>query len=128
MPNDINELDVTDAGLKGIFGDRFHDETERKSAAEECKKASTNTTPERKAVQKSAEKPVEDIWHPEKPKPNMMDNLIACTKRVLLFGALNLLIFYWQQKGLMAESIALPCMLVCAVMAGWGAARIGVKS
>ena len=36
MPNDINELDVNDIGLKGIFGDRFHDETEGVSKKDEC--------------------------------------------------------------------------------------------
>lgn len=126
MPNDINELDVTDAGLKGIFGDRFHDETERKPVGAESKKAST-TANEKKTEQKPKDKPVEDIWCPAKPEPNWMDKLIACTKHVFLFGALNLLIFYWQQKGLVAESVALPCMMVCAVLAGWGAARIGVR-
>lgn len=126
MPNDINELDVTDAGLKGIFGDRFHDNTEPVKAG--TKKVSNDIPKTEKKVQKPKDKPVQEIWQPEKPKPNLTDKLIAATKNVGLFGALNLLIFYWQQKGLMAESIALPCMLVCAVLAGWGAARIGVKS
>lgn len=117
MPSDINELDVTDAGLKGIFGERFHDETESKPVAEESNKVSTNTTNERKTEQKGK----------EKPEMNWMDYLVAFCKRVFLYGALIVVIYYWQHKGLMAESVALPCMLICSALAGWGAARIGVR-
>ena len=117
MPNDINELDVTDAGLKGIFGERFYDETESKPVVEETSKVSTNTTNERKAEQKGK----------EKPGVNWMDYLVALCKRVLLYGALIVVIYYWQKQCLVAETVALPCMLICSALAGWGAARIGVR-
>lgn len=114
MPDDINELDVNDIGLKGIFGDRFHDETENahhKTTSDEVKKA-YNTKPVLKA--RDAE------WNPVPYEPTQMDKLKGCAKWVLSFGGLNLLIFYWQMAELMAESVAVPCMWICCAMAGYG--------
>lgn len=135
MPNDINELDEQDVGLKGIFGDRFHDAT---SGAQQSKKQeTTHTSAPVKAEQSGAHKRTksfEDVkssedakWEPVKAVPNWTDNLMNCAKSALLFGGLNLLIFYWQQTGLMAESIAVPSMCVCAFLAGFGVGKHIVK-
>lgn len=121
MPEDINELDVTDAGLKGIFGDRFHDETEPKKA--ENKKVSENTVVTNKTAQKPVQKPVTELWNPVKPDPNFFDKLKACAKWAGLFGGLSCLIWYWQQAGLMASSIAVPCIAACTALAGWGVGK-----
>ena len=105
MPSDINELDVTDAGLKSIFGDRFHDETE---VASEPPKM---------------HKPAKELWEPEKPSHNWLDNLKACVKHAAVFGGLSCLIFYWQQAGLMDPTIAVPSMCVCTARAGLGVGK-----
>lgn len=125
MPDDINELDVADAGLKKIFGDRFYDETAQRPAAAAEKTESANTTNTEKAAQKPADKPTrknkgfkDAQWMPAKPDPNEMDLLKICATRVLLFGALSLLIFYWQQSGQMAASAAMPSLCACMVLAG----------
>ena len=124
MPDDINDLDVTDAGLKGIFGDRFHDNTQ--PAMARPKKVYTNTTPLRKSAEKPTEnpkdKPVEAEWHPVR-EWTWMDGLKDCAKWVCLFGGLSLLIFYWKQTGLMAESIAVPSIAFCTALAGWGVGK-----
>ena len=118
MPEDINELDVTDAGLKGIFGDRFHDETEKAVS----KKETTNPKKENKPSEKT--KAYENAkWEPVKPDPNFMDKLKACAKWAALFGGLSCLVFYWKESGLMAESIAVPCIAVCTALAGWGCGK-----
>lgn len=57
-------------------------------------------------------------WKPAKPDPNEMDLLKTCAMRVLLFGALSLLVFYWQQSGQMAASAAMPSLSACLVLAG----------
>lgn len=121
MPDDINELDVHDAGLKGIFGDRFHDETA--PAMARPKKISTNPCKEANVAQKPTEKPVEAQWEPVRPEPNWYDKLKECAKSVLLFGGLTILVFYWQQAGLMASSIAVPTMCAFMALAGWGVGR-----
>ncbi len=106
MENDINNLDPNDEGLKGIFGDRFHDETVSHPSAKITKKD-----------------PVNAQWEPAKPDPNWLDNLKACVKHAAIFGGLSLLVFYWQQAGLMDSSVAVPTMCVCTALAGLGVGK-----
>lgn len=110
MENDINNLDPNDEGLKQIFGDRFHDETQKSAP-----------------VMKPTLKPVGECrdakWEPAKPDPNWLDNLKACVKHAALFGGLSFLVFYWQQAGLMDSSVAVPTMCVCTALAGLGVGR-----
>lgn len=73
-----------------------------------------NTTP------KKEQKSIEEQWNPEKPNPNWMDKVKSCAKWVWLFGGLSILVFYWKEAGLMAESIAVPSIAVCTALAGWG--------
>ena len=117
MPDDINELDVTDAGLKGIFGDRFHDET--KPAMVRPKKISTNTCKESNVAQKPTEKPVEAQWQPAK-ELNWLDKLKGSAMWACGFGSLSFLVFYWQQAELMDSSIAIPTMCLFTALAGFG--------
>ena len=119
--NEINNLDPDDIGLKQIIGNRFHDAT--KPMVEPISTKSTSTTPAEKKAQKVMDKAVDAQWEPARPEPNQMDKLKACAKSVLLFGGLSFLIFYWQQAGLMASSIAVPSMCICTALAGWGAGR-----
>ena len=120
MPSDINELDVNDIGLKGIFGDRFHDETESKPATAETKKVSVDITHTPKAEQKKTGKAVDALWEPIKPAPNQMDKLKSSAKATLVFGGLSILFFYWQTTGQMEMSASLPCICACCVLAGIG--------
>ena len=126
MPNDINELDVTDAGLKGIFGERFHDETQSEPQKVISKKETTNTANREKTSQTDPHKPTHNYngkqWEPVK-EPNWMDNLKGCAKWAIGFGGLSFLLFYWEQAGLMAESVAVPCMCLCTALAGWGVGK-----
>ena len=126
MPNDINELDVTDAGLKGIFCERFHDETQSEPQKVISKKETTNTANREKTSQTEPHKPTHNYngksWEPVKD-PNWMDNLKGCAKWAIGFGGLSFLLFYWEQAGLMAESIATPCMCLCTALAGWGVGK-----
>jgi hypothetical protein len=112
MSDDINNLDPNDEGLKGIFGDRFQDAT---SAA--------TTAPAVGTVKKPASKTMDAQWEPVQHAPSWMDSLKGCAKSVMLFGGLSVLVFYWQQAGLMAESIAVPSMCVCTALAGLGVGK-----
>jgi hypothetical protein len=60
---------------------------------------------------------------PKKKAQNPMDALKECAKSSLLFGGLNMLIWYWEMAGLMAESIARPSSWVLAVLFGIGIGR-----
>ena len=114
MPNDINELDVNDIGLKGIFGKRFEDETEIKPEVNEAVDAYYESTSPKKTT-KSASK----VWSPFEAEPSFTQKLLDTAKRTGLFGALYLLFFYWQCTGQMQPSAAVPAMCVCAAMVGW---------
>ncbi len=83
----------------------------------------------KKEAPKTVQKPVTEQWEPEKPVPNFMDKLKACVKSSVLYGGLTFLIFYWQQAGLMASSIAVPSMCICTAMVGLavGKASMGGK-
>ena len=117
--NEINHLDPDDIGLKAIMGNRFHDETKKPMV----EPFSTNTTKAEKVAKKPTNKAVDAQWEPARPEPNQMDKLKSCAKSVLLFGGLSFLIFYWQQTGLMAASVAVPSMCVCTALAGWGVGK-----
>lgn len=106
MENDINHLDPNDEGLKGIFGARFHDETQ-------------NEVP----VKKPTRKAVDAQWEPAKPDPNWLDKLKDCVKWLALFGGLSCLVFYWQGAGLMDPSIAVPTMCACTALGGVGVGK-----
>ena len=120
----MTDFEREDLELKALMGDKFVDETIPLAEMPKEKKKAANTTPAKKAAQKPVQKPAEEEskdaeWHPVKPR-NWMDGLKECAKWALTFGGLNMLIFYWQQAGLMAESISIPCMWVCCALAGYG--------
>lgn len=138
MLNDINkpfEMNKEDMELHDMFhGEKkaLHPdtvyETLVKPTAGTEKKVSTNATNAEKAAQKPAKKPMNEScvdaeYQPVKSAPNWFDNLKACAKWAVLFGGLNVLIFYWQQAGLMDASVAVPSMCVCAALAGWGVGK-----
>lgn len=125
---EMKEMDLEDEGLKEVMGSRFIDETVPLSEMPDTFHANPNTISTNKAAQKPTNDPTkvfEDCkeWHPAKTR-NFMDDLKKCTKTAALFGGLNVLIFYWQQAGLMDESIALPCMIVCAALFGLGFGKV----
>lgn len=125
MPNDINELDLSDYGLKQIFGSNFSDVTEQ-AAAEEKKEEYTCTNVAAKPEHKPVSKPVkakDAEWHPVKER-NWMDDLTDCAKTALIFGGLNMVVWYWMEAGLMDKSIALPSMVICALLCGLGIGKV----
>ena len=111
MENDINNLDPNDEGLKRIFGERFHDATQKE------------TPPQHAPVQRIVRNPVDAQWEPAKPAPDMMDKLKGCVKNLFIFGSLSLLFFYWQQTGQMEPSAAVPSMCACTALAGLGVGK-----
>lgn len=95
-------------------------------------KPKAKTTEQVKAVERAEVKDVhvpthnymDGKWEPVKPAPNAMDKLKGCAKWLGLFGCLTCLVFYWEQAGLMASSIAVPTMCVCTALGGWGLGKI----
>ena len=55
--------------------------------------------------------------------PNLFDRLKGCAKWAVTFGSLSMLIFYWQQTGLMDPAAAVPSMCACTCLAGYGVGK-----
>ena len=125
MPDDINELDLTDAGLKAVMGDRFRDMTETKKVI--SKKETATTCKEANVAQKPSAKPITAQWEPVKSEPNFLDKLKSCVMAVAPCSCLTMLVWYWNEAGLMAESIAIPSMIVSACLAGLGIGKVVSK-
>ena len=127
MPEDINNLDPEDIGLKSIMGVHFVDETAKKPTVEDveagivrCYEAAFGN---KKAAQKPAQKPtkakeaVKDAQcEPVKPAPDFMDKLKRTAKDVCLYAVLSLILFWWQQSGRLEETTAWYALLVCVGM------------
>lgn len=134
MPNDINTFDSEDIGLKGIFGDRFHDETTANPEAAKNTRNGAQTPEFRRATQppaigtKTEPNTIKEAqWNPPKPDPNWFDRLKACVKWTAVFGGLCMLFFYWQQTGQMEASAAVPSMCACCALAGASIGKNTIK-
>lgn len=121
----MTDFEREDLELKELMGDKFIDKTNPIYIQHEEKEETvtfgdevTFSFSEKKIPTKGTPK-ADPSWHPKKER-NWIDGLKGCVKWALTFGGLNMLIFYWQQAGLMAESIAVPCMWVCCALAGYG--------
>lgn len=113
----MTDFEREDLELSSVMKGRFTDMTKPIS---EAKVPKTEETPK---VEKKPKKVEETAnWIPVK-EHTWMDSLKGCVKWAMTFGGLNWLIFYWELEGLMAESIATPCMWVCCALAGYGVGR-----
>lgn len=120
------ELNKEDKELAEIFSGEqreLHPDTVHVTLGQPKKAISKKETTTTTHAEKDPHKPTHNFkdgkWEPIK-KRTWMDNLKDSAKWVACFGGLSFLLFYWEQAGLMAESIAVPCMCLCTALAGWG--------
>ena len=108
--------DLFDDELCGLV--KFTDATTTAQKPVKTEKKSANKEPvkEKKTAQKSTEKPVDAEYEPVKTWYD--EKTVNMVKWVVLFMGLEYLVFYWMQTGQMAESAAMPSMIVCALLAG----------
>lgn len=129
--NAIDKYDSNDTELKELMGEHFHDETAQPRTAAEAAVMPTDTTAAEKTEHSPANGPAKakanGMFESEKSEPTFFDNLKASAKSALTFGGLNILIFYWEQIGLMDASVAVPSMCVCAALAGYGVGKVFAK-
>jgi hypothetical protein len=120
-----------DEGLQDIFGSRYTDATAEPAKKEAPAPAAKPAKPVKAAEPVKAEKIIDKAvaaqWEPARPDPNWLDRLKACAKWALTFGALCCVFFYLQQTGLMDPTAALPSMLTCTLLAGWGVGKHATK-
>lgn len=107
-----------DEELQGIFGNRYSD-----ASATPLNKEAKKAEPARKRVDPLA--PAK--WAPPKPAPDWLAKLKTSAKWTALYAGLCVLVFYWQQTGLMDPAAALPSMLACTLLAGVSIGRVVKK-
>ena len=108
--------ELFDDALCGMV--KFTDATTaaQKPAESEKKPASNLPTKEKKMSKKSTREPIDAEYEPVKTWYD--EKAVNLVKWALFFICLEYLFFYWQQTGKMGESVAMPSMLVCAILAG----------
>lgn len=68
----------------------------------------------------SKSKPLDAAWHPVPTKETpAMSRLKICVKSAGGYALMNIVLFVWQQKGLLANEAAVPAMWICALLAGY---------
>ena len=90
--------------------------TAQKPVKTEKKSANKEPTKEKKTAQKLTGKPMDAEYEPVKTWYD--EKNVNLVKWAVLFIGLEYLVFYWMQTGQMAESAAMPSMIVCALLAG----------
>ena len=120
--------DSEDEGLKAVMGDKFQDVSREipTSAA-----SPLNDKVRREMEQKYPDnlKTLSDSKDPERSKltegewnqlnrVSPMAKLKGCAKGVWLYGCISLLLFWWQQAGLLDSKAAVPSFIVLALLAG----------
>lgn len=96
----------------------FTDETMGAKKTLETKKSldGKENFKQKKTAQKPTDKPVDAEYEPVKTWYD--EKTVNMVKWVVVFMGLEYLFFYWQQTGQMAESASMPCIIVCALLAG----------
>jgi hypothetical protein len=124
--------DAEDEGLRAVMGSKFQD------VSREIPKASVSARS--KARRKTAADPKEYPSHlktaadipsniPEGEwiqlnRVSPMAKLKACAKGAWLYGCISLLLFWWQQAGLLDSRAAVPSFIVLALLVGVQIGRI----
>ena len=107
-----------DEELQGIFGSRYSD-----AGAAPVNKKVEPAKPAMERVDPLA--PAK--WAPPKPTPDWLARLKTSATWTALYSGLCVLIFYWQQTGLMEPAAAMPSMLTCTLLIGVSVGKVMKK-
>jgi hypothetical protein len=108
--------ELFDDELRGIVN--FTDETMGTQKPVEAKRnfANKEHVKRKKIAQKPSSEPMDAEYEPVKMWYD--EKIFNMVKWAALFMGLEYLVFYWQQTGKMDSSVAVPSMIVCALLAG----------
>ena len=117
-----NTAPLFDEELQGIFGNRYSD-----ASAAPVNKEAKKAEPDKQVEKKRVDPLAPAKWAPPKPAPNWLAKLKMSAKWTGLYAGLCVLVFYWQQTGLMDPAAALPTMLACTLLAGVSIGKVVTK-
>lgn len=118
----MTEMNQEDKELAEIFSGEdkpLHPDTVHITLGKDVSKKETTT---KKDPHKPTHNYKDGKWEPTKEN-TWHDNLKSCARWVVAFGGLSFLLFYWKEAGLMAESVAVPSIAICTMLAGFSAGR-----
>jgi len=121
----MTDMNKEDQDLAEIFSGEdkpLHPDTVHISLGKGVPKKETTTTKTDKSVHQPTHNYKDGTWEPVRERTGL-DNLKDCARWVVAFGGLSFLLFYWKETGLMADSIAVPSIAVCTMLAGFSAGR-----
>ena len=84
---------------------------------------------ERKVTEAPKEMPakqeaaMDEKYEPVKKKRSDLDRLVDMTKWVCICGGISMLLWWFENNGLMALEAAYPCIIGCALLAGFGVGK-----
>lgn len=108
--------DPEDLELKKLMGPRFQDQTQESAPAPKGeKKPEPVKVPTEK---KTCKKVMDAAWVPVKAEPTDIQRIVNCAKGTVIYGGLSVILFWWQQAGLLASEAAWPSFIVLALLAG----------
>jgi hypothetical protein len=112
----IKKDELFDEELRGMV--KFTDTTMKPAQPVKAEKKAVCKEPvrEKKAAQKPTNKPMDAEYEPVKTWYD--EKTVNMVKWAVVFIGLEYLVFYWQQTGQMQDSAAIPCMVICALLAG----------
>lgn len=120
--------DLLDEGLQNVMGkDRCQNVWEENKACVSKKETAAKVSVSHKEKTTRVDKAVDAQYEPVRPSPNHLDKLKACAKDALLYGALALLFFYFQQTGQMELTASMPCICSCVLLGGIGIGKHSVE-
>lgn len=111
----MENMEAFDPDLLGVMGSRYDDgETPKEMPVMERKPVGPGT-------QAKPTKLVEKTPCPfPKPAPGLMDRLTNAALWAGICGGISMLLWWFEINGLMAMEAAFPCIVVCALLAGFG--------
>ena len=116
--------DLLDDGLQGLMGkERCQDLWGDKKASVSKKETVEAVGTSKMDSPKRVEHFQASRYEPAPHAPTQLEKLKAAAKSALLYAALSLLLFYFQQSGQMAMSASMPCILTCVALAGYGVGK-----
>lgn len=117
MKNQNIMEDPDDLGLQAVMGDRFQDQTkEIPTAGREEGKPDWGKKDRRK--EEPGKKALDASWVPVKAEPTELRRLAECAKQTVLYGGISVVLFWWQQVGLLASKAAVPSFIFIALLVG----------
>ena len=115
--------ELFDEGLKAIMGDRYDDgEIPTAMPVLEIKERKVQKAPKAEAVMEE-----EELFEFTQKERDAMARRASMAKWVMVCGGISMLMWWFQNNGLMAMEATYPCIVGCALLSGYGVGKNVVK-